>query len=282
MIPESSHIVWLAAETSSAAKARRTMLRLVEGNGTGDPVTGEVPSFAEALARLDELIRQGRIEKRDLKCRFDGCTVREEDEARTVEVRIGSTQYYAIMRDIDLTAQTARKAALGKQRHGDPRRYLECGIGVLVLPYSDDGRVLLGIRDGDTYAGRLHGPSGWLPFECDVMRIDPAAHARIECEEELGIGDGQLDDLELLGIVSFRDTYETDFVFGAHMPDERFELLIGREEWRQARDAHEHTDFMALTPAEALAADGAILSKLLPSTEYGLRTLGARRCSLPQ
>lgn len=262
---------------AEAPPAPPTVLRFVQGNGTGELRSGEVPSFSAALARLEERIRAGHIAQRDLKCRFDGCAVRESPTERAVEVRVGPTEYYAAISAIGQRGPTARKVARG-EREGDPGRYLACGMGVVLLPYDRDGRVLLGARTNALYPGRIHGPGGWLPFEREVERIDPARHALTECEEELGLGEEALEAPELLGIVSYRETFETDFVFAARVAQGPFERLRADKGWRSARDADEHSGFVALSPAQALA-DDALRARLLPSTEFGLHALDARRRS---
>lgn len=258
---QDDYILWLDASTLPAAPS----LRLVEGDGAADPERDVRVPFPEALARLEELVARGELEARDPKARFDGVAV----DADGVALRVGPTHYRHCMADLADPGETARRAALGQRRHGDPRRYLACGLGAVVLPRDGAGRVLLGVRAGDTYRGWLHGPGGWLPFSRDVARLDPAAHAALECEEELGLTG--LAPLELLGLVSYRGSFETDLVYTVRLADDVLdELLRGR--WCDAADAAEHSELVRLTPAQALR-DG---RRRVPSTEFGLRALLAR------
>jgi len=249
-------------------------LRLVEGDGVVDPATDASVPFADALARIDALRRSRVIRKKDRKARFDGCAIRREDDGFCLEIRVGPTHYDDHMHDMQHPEETSRRAALGQERHGDPRRYLACGLGVLMLPTAADGKVLLGVRGGKSYAGCLHGPAGWLPFKRNVSRIDPAAHAAVECEEELGLTG--LNETELLGIVSYATTYETDLVFTARAPHGVLEDLVLHRRWASAVDAHEHTDVVLVTPQEVLSPRSGRPPPLVPSTAFGLRALEDR------
>ncbi len=245
----------------------------VAGNGAADHVTDQTSSFDETLSKLDRLIAGHEITSRDLKCRFDGCATEIRKESVALTVRVGPTHYYACMQDVEQPEQTGHKMKLGLGRHRDPKRYLQCGMGVTVLPYTEDGRVLLGMRSGSDYGGRWNGLAGWLPFRRNVADLDPVAHARLECVEELGAGGRQLETLEFLGVVSFKNSLETDIVFCAHIPGALAEAVVKGQTWKRAQDAHEHENFDLFFPQEALSGD----QSLMPSAEFGLRALEARR-----
>lgn len=274
MLTSGSYITWVCASPPIAGQSPKPCrLRLVDGNGAADPETDAPLFFSEAQARIDALVSRGVIEERDRKARCDGCAWVQTPEGSYLEIRVGPTQYYDCMRDLEQTSETRRRAELGLERHGDPKRYLACGLGVLVLPTTIDGRVLLGVRGGHTYSGWMHGPAGWLPFERDVTRIDPLMHARLECEEELGVTD--LGTLDLLGVVSYTASFETDLVFTTTVPDRLLDDLVEHRGWTRAADAHEHTEFLLVSPTEVLSVKAHAARPLVPSTEFGLRTLAA-------
>jgi len=245
------------------------LFNFVMGNGAAEKIGAKRPAFAEALAKLEELIIHDKITSRDLKSRFDGCVVEIKNEAVVLTIRIGPTQYYACMQDVEQSEQTAQKIQRGLEQHQDAKYYLTCGMGVVVLPYTEDGRVLLGRRGGNDYNGWWHGLAGWLPFERVLSRLDPITDARRECIEELGITDQQLEPLEFLGIISFQHSFETDMVFGTRMSNELIKAIVEKKIWKAAQDADEHEKFAAFCPQEALL----ISKKLMPSTEFGLHVL---------
>ncbi len=262
---------YLVRLDTSAPAARLREVRMTEGDGAADVDTDASAPFPQAMAEIDALVKSGTIRKRDRKARFDGCDVRSDGGLSFAEVRVGPTHYEECARDIRNPQEVRRRAALGRERHGDPYRYLACGTGVLLLPTTADGRVLLGVRGGGAHPGLLHGPAGWLPFRRRVAQIDPAGHALTECEEELGLTG--LEPPELLGVVSYRATYETDLVFTSRAPDGLLEELVARRSWTRAQDAREHTDVLLLTPRQALRASPANPQPLMPSTRFGLQAL---------
>jgi 8-oxo-dGTP pyrophosphatase MutT (NUDIX family) len=249
------------------------LFNFVKGNGTTDPIEAQRASFAKALAKLDELIAQHKITPRDLKCRFDGCTVEIQNETVVLTISIGPTQYYACMQDVEQSEQTAHKIQRGLEQHQDAKYYLTCGMGVVVLPYTKNGRVLLGRRRGHDYNGWWHGLAGWLPFKRELSHLNPVTHARLECVEELGITDQQLEPLEFLGIISFKQSFETDIVFCMRMSNELVEAIVEKQIWQAAQDAYEHDKFAVFFPYEALLSH----QKLMPSTEFGLHVLYRRQ-----
>lgn len=270
----SNYITWLDRADFPAVLPIR--LQYVGGNGVAMPLGAPAPSFDQALATLDQLLATHQITPRDLKCRFDGCSVAIQDETIVFTVRIGPTHYDACRQDMDQPVAVAQKVQLGLAHFQDAKHYLTCGMGVVVLPYTPDGRVLLGVRHGIEYDGLWNGVAGWLPFTRNIAAFDPVAHARQECVEELGISEDQLRALDFLGIAAFQASYETDLVFKMGLPQEIAAALVDKQLWKAAQDAHEHAHFALVSPEEALASE----QKLMPSTEFGLHALAAQLVSV--
>lgn len=265
-------ITWVDIAAQTLGAGRDWQLRMVEGYGRGSFEDDRVPSFEAGLADIHALVDQGVITAADRKCRYDGCRVTTGPGGGIeLDVRIGPSHYDDAVRDMLQPEQTAHLARLGEQRHCDPRRYLACGIGVLVLPTSADGRVLLGIRSDEVYAGWAHGPVGWLPFDPQVERIDAAAHALVECKEELDLTD--LGPLTLLGLISYSATFETEIVFTAIAGNGVLEDLVDRRTWTQAIDACEHADVFLVEPGTAIEQNAHGGRPLVPGTGFGLRAL---------
>jgi len=251
-------------------------LRLVEGNGVVDPDTDMPAPFDEALARLDALLMLRAIDARDLKARFAGFALKPEASDLCLELRVGPTYYRECVLGIEHPEDARHLAELGRVRHGDPRRYLGCGLGVVLLLTTMEGDVLLGVRNGSTYQGRLHGVSGWLPFERDVSSIDPIAHALTECEEEIGLT--EVEKPELLGMVSYGFAYETDLLFTANVSTSALNDLVERRHWTDAVDAREHSELILAPPEQFLSKEATDhRSFFVPSSLFGLRALVARR-----
>jgi hypothetical protein len=277
MLAEGGEYISWVERSLATSRRQRCKLRLIEGDGVVDPETDIPAPFTEELARLDALLARGAIEARDLKVRFASYTVRPEATDMCLELRLGPTCYRECVRGIEHPEDARRRAALGQARHRDARRYLGCGLGVLLLLTTADGRVLLGVRAGNVYRGWLHGVSGWLPFERDVSRIDPVAHARTECEEELGLTD--VGELELLGLVSYGLGFETELVFTAQLSNNVLEDLVYCRHWMAAADAYEHSEVILATPERFLSSSTGRLRPIIPSAIFGLRALATRHAS---
>jgi hypothetical protein len=267
----SDYVIWVDRADYPAKHSVR--LDFVEGNGVAEQVDAQAHSFLPALATLDGLIAANEITPQDLKCRFDGCSVGVEDEDVVFTIRIGPTHYFACRKDMDDPAAVTQKVALGLEHFQDAKHYLTCGMGVVVVPYTSSGHVVLGLRDGIDYDGWWNGVSGWLPFTRNLKDFDPVSHARLECREELGILEQQQGPLEFLGVVSYQSSYETDLVFSMHLSDESAALLVEKQLWKAAQDAYEHSRVELFCPQEVLLSK----QKLMPSTQFGLNVLNARR-----
>lgn len=239
------------------------------GEGMAELNDNYAPSFAEMLTKLDQLIIKKEITARDLKCRFDGCYFKVDHNKVVLNIRIAPTHYYACRHDIDHAQLTAFKIQKGLEIHQDIKYYLSCGMGVVVLPYTKDGRVLLGLRQGIDYDKWWHGIAGWLPFERNLSNLDPVAHAYQECIEELGISKQQLMPLTFLGLISYQHSLETDIVFCMYLSDELVEKIVEQQHWKNAKDTHEHTEFLLLSPQEIFSSN----KKLVPSSEFGLKRM---------
>lgn len=269
----SNYVTWIDRAAFPAQLPIR--LQFVQGNGAATQMDAPAPSFAQALAGLDHLLATHQITPRDLKCRFDGCSAMIQDDSIVFTIRIGPTHYYACRQDMEQLAAIAQKAQLGQVHFQDAKHYLTCGMGVVVLPYTADGRVLLGVRHGIEYAGWWNGVAGWLPFTREITNFDPITHAQLECVEELGITEEQLRPLDFLGIVAFQASYETDLIFKMRLSQEAASSLVEKQLWKAAQDAYEHAQFALFSPQEVLSNG----QKLMPSTEFGLRALAAQPVS---
>jgi|WetSurMetagenome_2_1015567.scaffolds.fasta_scaffold26579_5 hypothetical protein len=258
----SNHITWFECPSNYAIQ-----FNFIEGNGAAKLNEEKPLTFHESLIQLDDLIAQQKIEQRDLKCRFDGCHVEIANQTIMLTIKVGATHYYACIDDIEKLKETTEKIQRGLERHQDSKYYLNCGMGVTIVPYTSNGQVLLGIRRGEIYHQWLHGIGGWLPFERKVSLINPFAHAQLECFEELGIKQSQLNPLELLGLISFKNSFETDFVFGMKISNEMIENIIKKQHWKNAQDANEHEQFVLVNYNKINNL------KIVPSTAFGLQRL---------
>jgi len=243
-------------------------IRFVEGNGKAEYFENQQLTFGELKTKFENLIANKKIEHNDLKCRYDGCSVDIKNKTKLLTVHVGITDYFSCINDIENNDETLYKINLGSRKYNDPKYYLSCGIGVTVVPYTLDGYALLGIHKGSVYKGDLEGLSGWLPFEYKVSLINPAAHARIEYIEELGVDIEQ--PLEFLGLISYKNTYETEFVFGLQISNQLIENIIIKQEWKNAQDACEHENFVLVAFEESNNL------KIMPATEFGIQNLSKK------
>ncbi len=255
---------------------------LIEGKGRGVLAGGYAPSFSDKLVQFEAEKRN----RRDLKCRYSGHEVLDD----VIEVQIGVTCWQEYQQDYHWSLeQSLALQELGRKQYNDACFYFSCGLGVAMLTCTREGDIVVGIREGSSYTGAIHGAAGWMQFESDFHVIDPVRDAHRELKEEFGISTTEISSLSLVGIVGFPHTREGDFVYVVRTTKEREYFTSGA--WKQAVDAKEHTQLVLLSnevELERLLVEGRLSDndmaryEVLPPTYYGLEQIVKYKELLPE
>ena len=243
-------------------------------------------SFDEKVAEFEKKIKDGTMEERDWKCRYDSIRLprvinpswEKLDAHSYLVVSIGPTSWQEWREDYNRSEEDAKALQQRGLRETDDRGfYLSQGLGVTVLTLTREGDVVVGIRSSDSYDGAIHGAAGWMQFHKEVSQISSRNDALRELTEELGVVTSSVDSVDLVGLVAYPKTLEADFVYMA-------KTNVGRDyfrsdAWKNAVDAREHKELVLLsnpTQIRQLLAEGKVSDvdnkryDILASTHYGL------------
>ena len=272
-----------------------TDLEFEKGNGKAAE-NGNAPSnalsFDETLQQLEQKIIEGKIQKRDLKLRLDGPVIYFYEgklPSLFAGIKFGATSYLEWKEDVARTPEESQRLQQkGEQVHRDYGYYFSRGLGVTVIPMTADNQVIVGIRISEDYDGAVHGAAGWLTFSSDFSAINSSLRPRNEglreLEEELAVQRKEVKRMDLMGLVAYPHTLESDFVYLARLQSSKPAEYFVSGAWKQAVDAREHRDLIVLsTPDELyqLVNEGKSPQdrrkfEVLASTAYGLTQLAEK------
>jgi 8-oxo-dGTP pyrophosphatase MutT (NUDIX family) len=137
-------------------------------------------------------------------CRLEGLTVDESG----LHLRVSPTSYRVFIGTNGRHPQWAD--AHGRQVMADP-------IGTSVVLRSSDGVLVFGRRSQRValYPGFVHPFGGTMEPPADGAPPDPLAEMRRELAEEIGILDGDLDDLRIIGVIEDRRLRQPELIYAA-------------------------------------------------------------------
>ncbi len=292
-------IIYLSAEEVYETPRR---VAFVEGKGRGVLEGGYAPSFSDKLVQFEALrasevqLSLGKISEqqelltekmvlRDLKYRYSGHSIRDN----MVKVQVGVTCWQEYQQDYNrLQEQGLALQELGRQQYDDSGFYFSQGLGVAMVTCTRERDIVLGVRQGSSYTGKIHGAAGWMNFYPEICNIDPVQDVHRELQEELGISVQEILGVSLLGIVGFPHTREGDLVYVVRTTKEK--EYFTSNAWMNAVDAKEHQQLVMLSnlrEVELLLTEGKILGndeksyEVLPPTFYGLEQIIKYKTLLP-
>lgn len=266
--------------------------KVQEWSGRGIEGQPTAPNFHEVRSHLEDQIVAGKIEPRDLKVRYAGHKPLNRwnygvqdihDYTENVELAFlfGPTSFQEWKEDTRRSPEESQRLQeLGIEQHGDRGYFFSRGTGAVVLPFTADRKIPVGVRKSEDYDGKIHGAAGWSQFYHDIKIVSPMHDAYRELHEELGVRSEEVKLMDMLGVVAYPHTLEVDIVYFARLQPWIKEAEV-RKRLATAVDAKEHKEWVFLSnPDEVnrLVVDGnpptdSRKFETLASTHYGLSVL---------
>ena len=215
-----------------------TRIQVREGHGpqnlNDEPLDTQFHAYLEAV--INPQIRIGLLADGtkpssydDRKVRWSGAGVagfwsRSQD---TLTLEVGPTSYPRCRLDLTRPSLESLKLMMrGLTTYQDPYAYFARGIGVAVVPLTEDGNVYIGRRSTSLdYTGVLNFVAGWATFSPRVQDINFYQDAQRELCEEVNVAMTLNDtNTRFIGISGNPLTGEVDLVFvvQTEMPDRHF------------------------------------------------------------
>ncbi|MEG4344010.1 hypothetical protein QUB70_12065 [Microcoleus sp. A003_D6] len=177
-----------------------TRIQVREGHGpqnlNDEPIDTQFHAYLEAA--IDPQIRLGLLADGtkprsydDRKVRWSGAGVagfwsRSQD---TLTLEVGPTSYPRCRLDLTRSSLEALKLMMrGLTNYQDPYAYFARGVGVAVVPLTEDGNVYIGRRSTSSdYTGVLNFVAGWATFSPTAQDINFYQDAQRELGEEVNV-----------------------------------------------------------------------------------------------
>lgn len=258
LIANHPHISWYLNTSNACINAIRCQW------GSPARLLGQSQPHADCdsfLANIiNPLIRTGELTDGSLQGTFDDRKVRwsnvpsdnliDERDA-LLELKVAPSCFQHCKQDIDRSSDDAlRMMLLGIQQEANPYLYFARGIGVCIIPLTQEGSAFIGKRaNTQEYSNSLSFVSGWASFCTEVKDINLFRDASREIQEEIHYPE-QIDSskLQFIGISGHPLTGEADlvFLFQSDLHDEYFYSRSWPEHsaWLPLRTCKEATNLL--------------------------------------